>query len=240
MRRIAGRVWIGVAVLLVAGQALAQGAAPRSDAEVSGRLAYLQHALDGGQRAANWWWYGWLGGYTAATAAQVAVYNSSSDEKQRQDMLVGAWTTGLGAVGTLAFPLEAGRFAAQLRAVPADTAAARRAKLATAEGYLRKAAAQETFGRSWKAHALAAGVNLAAGLVIWKHYDRSATDGAVTFAIGQLISEAQIFTQPMRAVRDLEEYEARSDFGEPAKSGGVRPEWYVGAAPGGVRVGVRF
>jgi hypothetical protein len=155
-------------------------------------------------------------------------------------MLVGAATTAFGAGGQLVFPLQAGRFATRLRAMPADTPEARRAKLAAAEGYLRKAAAQESFGRSWKTHAMAAAVNLAAGLTIWLHYDRPAEDGLVTFAIGQIISEVQIFTQPMRAVRDLREYEQRSDFGAVGMAIDPRRTWYVSVAPGGFVVGCRF
>lgn len=239
MKRPATLVSTCVALLALASGAAAQTAATMTDAEVTGRLAYIQRALDGGRHAADLWTYGWIGGYSAATAAQLAVYNSSDDEKQRQNMLVGAWTTGVGAIGTLVFPVEAGRFAARLRAVPAETPEARRAKLATAEGYLRKAAAQEALGRSWQAHVLSGAVNLAAGLVIWKHYDRPSSDGLSTFVIGQAISEAQIFTQPTRAIRDLRDYESRTDFA-PSASGEVRPEWHFGITPGGVVVGVRF
>jgi hypothetical protein len=240
MKRIAKPVVVTAALLALASAAFAQSAATMTDAEVTGRLAFIQKALDGGQHAADLWWYGWLGGYTGATAAQLAVRSSSHDEKQRQDMLVGAATTALGAVGTAIFPVEAGCFASRLRAIPADTPEARRAKLATAESYLRRAAAQEELGRSWKAHVTSAVVNLAAGLVIWKHYDRSTSDGVTTFALGQLVSEAQIFTQPMKAVRDLREYERKTDFTQPATSAANHPEWYFGASPGGVVVGVRF
>src|SRR5215831_11943336 len=132
----------------------------------------------------------------------------------RQDMLVGAVTTALGAGGQLVFPLQAGRFAVRLRAMPTDTPEARRVKLAAAEGYLRKAAAQESFGRSWKTQTMATAVNLAAGLTIWLYYDRPAKDGFVTLAVGQIVTEAEIFSQPMRAVRDLREYDQKSDFAD--------------------------
>jgi hypothetical protein len=155
-------------------------------------------------------------------------------------MRVGSVTTALGAAAQLAFPQDAGWFAARLRAMPGDTPEARRVKLAAAEGYLRKAAAQESFGRSWKTQAIATAVNLAAGLTIWLHYDRPARDGLVAFAIGQAISEAQIFSQPMRAVRDLREYEQRSDFGAVGMAADPGRTWYVGVTPGGFVVGCRF
>jgi hypothetical protein len=60
------------------------------------------------------------------------------------------------------------------------------------------------------------------------------------FALGQLVSEVQIFTQPMKAVRDLREYERRPDFGHASAVGAEHPTWYVSATPGGFAVGCRF
>jgi hypothetical protein len=239
MNRVERLVWVSVALLLLAGRAVGQEVVSLTDVEVSNRLAYIESALDAGRPAANLWWYGWMAGYGAATAGQLAVRSSTDNEKQRQDMLVGAYTTAFGAAGQLIFPLEAGRFSARLKGLPGATPEARRAKLAAAEELLRTGAAQERLGRSWQPHALAAAVNLGAGLVIWRRYDRPARDGLLTFAIGQIISEVQIFTQPMRAVRDLREYERRSDFD---RTSALRPErtWYVSAIPGGLVVGCSF
>lgn len=240
MERIGKASSVFAVLLLLATQLAAQEARDLGDAEVTNRLAYIQNSFDGGRKAADLWWSSWLIGYSAATAGQVAAYSNSGDEKQRQDMRVGSVTTALGAAAQLAFPQEAGWFAAQLRAMPGDTPEARRVKLASAEGYLRKAAAQESFGRSWKTQAMAAAVNLAAGLTIWLHYNRPAKDGLVVFAIGQIISEAQIFSQPMRAVRDLREYEQRPDFGAVGMAANPGRTWYVGVTPGGFVVGCRF
>jgi hypothetical protein len=240
MKRIGKAASVFAILLLLTTQLAAQEARDLGDAAVTNRLAYIQNSLDGGQKAADLWWYGWLVGYGAATAGQLAVYSRSDDEKQRQDMLVGAVTTALGAGGVLIFPVEAGGFAARLRAMPGDTLEARRVKLASAEGYLRKAAAQEELGRSFQTQAIATAVNLAAGLTIWLHYNRPAKDGLITFAIGQIISEVQIFSQPMRAVRDLREYQQRTDFDHVSASGAGHRTWYVSVAPAGFVVGCRF
>ena len=144
-----GKAGSVLALLLVLTTRLAaQDASDLGDTEVRDRLGYIQRSFDAGQNAADLWQYGWLTGYSAATVGQLAIYSNSNDERQRQDMLVGAVTTMLGAGGQIVFPLEAGRFAVRLRAMPADTPEARRVKLAAVEGYLRKAAAQESFGRS--------------------------------------------------------------------------------------------
>ena len=240
MKRIERATTVVLLLVSVAGVAAAQDARNASDVEVTNRLAYIQGSLDGGRKAANLWRNGWLVGYSAATFGQIAAQTGSQSDKQKQDLLVGAATTGLGVIGQLAFPLDAGFLADQLRAMPGDTPEARRAKLASAESFLRRSAAQEELGRSWKTHAIAGVVNLAAGLVIWRHYDRPARDGLLTFALGQFVSEVQIFTQPTKAVRDLRDYERRSDFEHAAAAAGPQRTWYVSAWPGGVAVGCRF
>jgi hypothetical protein len=240
MNRTVGVVAVAASLLLLTASGTAQDAPGMSDTEVTNRLRFIESALDSGQKAADFWWYGWFGGYSAATVGQLVVYSGSDDEKQRQDMLVGSVTTAIGAAGQIVFPLEAGRFARQLRAMPATTPEQRQAKLASAESFLRQAAAQESFGRSWKSQLLATAVNLAAGLVIWLHYDRPATDGLVTFAVGQAIWEAQIFSQPMKAVRDLHEYQGRTDFDRVGFVPNTRSKWYVSVYPTGFIVGCRF
>jgi hypothetical protein len=240
MNRIVTVTGVVAFLLFLTAGAAAQETVSPTDTEVTNRLSFIQDALDGGKKAADLWWYGWFGGYSAATVGQLAVYSGSDDEKQRQDMLVGSVTTALGAAGQIVFPLEAGRFASKLRAIPSETPEQRRSKLASAESFLRQAAAQEAFGRSWKTQAMATALNLAAGLVIWLHYDRPAQDGLVTFAIGQLIWEAQIFSQPMKAVRDLQEYDRRTDFDRVSATPTSGRKWYVGVSPGGFVVGCRF
>ncbi len=240
MNRTAQLVSALVGLVILTHHAAAQDTANLTDVQVKARLAFIQDRLDEGRRAANLWWYGWLIGYSAATAGQIAVYSSTDSERTRQDMLVGSITSALGAGAQVVFPLQAGRLAAQLRAMPQDTPEARRTKLASAQSFLRLSAAQEELGRSWKAHALAGAVNLAAGLVIWRHYDRPGRDGLLTFAIGQLVSEVQIYSQPTRAIRDLREYEQRSEFDHAGAAAVGHRTWYVGALPGGILVGCRF
>jgi hypothetical protein len=140
----------------------------------------------------------------------------------------------------MVFPLEAGRFAMRLRGMPADSLETRRVKLDAAEDYLRRAAAQETFGRSWKTQAMATAVNVAAGLWISLYYHRPARDGIVTFAVGQIFTEAEIYSQPMKAVRDLEEYETRADFADVGTLGRPLPTRYARVIPGGLMLGYRF
>ena len=232
-------LWLAVLFTLT-NQAAAEDPRSPTDSEVADRLQYIQSSLDGGQKAANLWWYGWLIGYGGATAEQIVAHSRADTEKQKQDTLVGYVTSSFGVIGQLVAPVEAGRLAVRLRAMPGDTPEARRAKLAAAESFLRRSAAQEEFGRSWKMHAITGAVNLGIGLFLWLRYDRPARDGLAMFALGQLVSEVQIFTQPTKAVRDLREYERRSDFRHASAVGAEHPTWYVSATPGGFAVGCRF
>ncbi|MEW6365263.1 MAG: hypothetical protein AB1714_11585 [Acidobacteriota bacterium] len=240
MSKIKRPAFVLAVMTALAGVASAQNMNELSDQEVSNRLTYIQTVLNEGQTKAKVWWYGWLVGYTGATAGQMAFYAATDEQKTKQDMAAGAGTTALGAVGLLIMPMDPARLPNDLRAIPADTPEARRAKLATAESYLRRSAAREASGRSWKVHALAAAVNLGAGLAIGLRHDRPFSDGLITFAVGQLVSEAQIFTQPRRAIRDLREYEGRSDWSSASVRSEAPREWYIGASPSGFVVGLRF
>lgn len=229
-----------VTVCILAGCAVAEEARDLSDREATGRIEFIQNALDEGWGNADLWWYGWLAGYGALTADEIVVHSRSHTEKQKQDALVNAVTSAFGVVGQFAMPLDVGRFAMRLRALPADTPEARRAKLAEAEGFLCRSAAQEEFGRSWKVHAISGAVNLGIGLLMRFHYKRPASDAFTAFAVGQLVSEVQIFTQPMKAVRDLREYEQRSDLEHTGSVENAHRTWYVSVTPAGFGVGCRF
>ncbi len=235
-----GRAWYGVAAAILmiqlgAPAVRAQSTEP-SDGEVSTRLAFIQEALDAGRAGANRWWYGWLAAYTAGTAGQALAAAASTDESTRQDLFIGAATSALGAAGQVVFPLQAGRFASRLRALPGDTAIERRAKLRAAERFLKQAAREESYGRSWKSRLLSLSVNAAAGLTTSVGFNRPAIDGVVTFGIGQAISELQLFSQPMRAAHDYERYTNPA----PAQRDAIAPRphatWSLAVAPAGFRI----
>ncbi|MGD1148204.1 MAG: hypothetical protein ABR961_09665 [Thermoanaerobaculaceae bacterium] len=240
MKCIARSASVVLVLLVLAHRAAAEDPMSLADSEVTNRLQYIQSSLDGGQEAANLWWYGWGVGYGSLTVEQFVANCRADTKKERQDTLVGYVTSSFGVIGQLVAPVEAGRLAAQLRAMAGDTPEARQAKLAAAESFLRQSAAQEAFGRSWRMHAITGAVNLGIGLFLSLRYDRPGRDGLAIFAIGELVSEVQIFTQPMKAVRDLLEYEHRSDFNHATAGGADHSTWYVSATPGGFVVGCRF
>ena len=184
------------------------------------------------------WWYGWLAGYSAATVGQGIVYIASDDKALRQDMALGAATTLLGALGQLITPVlpkDAGypsyrEFISGERTLSSDQAAE----------LLRLLAAREKEGRSWKTHAIAGVVNLGSGLITWLGYKRTFMDGLENFAINTVITEAQIWTQPVRARKDYEKY--RQTLQTEADAMAVKPsgEWTFSAWPGGFALSLDF
>jgi len=211
-----------------------------SDSIVAEQLQTIQQMLGEGKKNASLWWNGWLIGYSAATAGQVAIGLSSGEKNLRQDMFLSAGTTFLGAVGQLLTPMTPASAPRKLAALPETTPEERLEKLQEAEKLLEASARREKSGRSWKTHAVTLLVNLGSGFITWKGFDRTIWAGLENFAINTAITEAQIFTQPMRAVKDhrryLEKYGA-----EPGQSYVPRQfYWTVNGYPGGVAVKVVF
>jgi len=59
-------------------------------------------------------------------------------------------------------------------------------------------------------------VNLCSGLITWLAFDRTVWAGVGNFALNSAITEFQIFSQPIRAKRDLERYSLKTS-NDPAK-----------------------
>jgi len=237
--------------------AYAQETATLSDDEVKERLGFIENALRSAQPRARTWWYGWIAGYSAGAIVQgslaIAHWNDVKsdpdspnapkvrDRRFAEDMLVGSGTLALGVGGLLIDPFFPATSAKKLRLIPEATPEERRSKLLQAEELLRRCARREKDGRGLRTHLLNIGVNAAAGLVTVFAFDRKWYDGLITFAVGETVSLANILTQPRRAIRDLEDYEAGSFKRQEAFfSGPSRRQWEVALSPGGFSVAFRF
>lgn len=212
----------------VAGQEIATDTLPGKDS------GSIQVTALKDKAAAERWWYGWLAGYSAATAGQGVVYFTSDNKNLRQDMVLGAATTFLGAMGQLITPVlpknqdypSYREFASGEKSLSADQAAV----------LLKALADREKEGRSWKTHAIAGVVNLGSGLITWLGYKRTFMDGLENFAINTVITEAQIWTQPMKAVRDYEKYKREAGPGVESMTSRREGEWSWSVYPGGFYV----
>jgi hypothetical protein len=246
-----------ITAIVVPKTAFAQEPAGLSDQEVGDRLGFIEVSLGTGQPAASFWWYGWIGAYSAGTAVQWGLAGAHWNDKKwdnslpvprrvrdrgfAEDMLVGGATTGLGVIGLLIDPFLPATAYNKFRRLPDGTLEERRMKLAKAETLLRLSAEREKRGRGLTTHLLNIGVNAAAGIVTAAAFHRPWTDGLITFAAGEAISLANIFTQPRRAIRDWNNYQVRFK-GKPGVllAGSADRKWYFEACPGRLRIGISF
>lgn len=211
-----------------------------SDSETAERLKLIQDMLSDGRKDASLWWNGWLLGYGLATAAQGAVFFASDHQPTRQDMALGAVTTLLGMAGQLIAPMTPASAPRKLKVLPEDTPEERTAKLTEAEKLLKASAKREMEGRSWKNHALTGAVNLGTGLVVWLGFKRSVWEGLANFALNTAVTEIQIWTQPIRAIRDYEDYARGTRTEQGAESSRPGMVFSLYAVPGGLGMSIAF
>jgi hypothetical protein len=210
------------------------------DSVIMERIQIIEKMFDQGKPNANRWWYGWLAGYSAATIGQGAVCFSSNDKGIRQDMALGAVTTLLGAAGQLLTPMIPCYAPDRLTQIPEDTKEARLQKLDNAEELLKASALREKAGRSWQVHAVTGVVNVSSGLITWLGFKRNVWAGVKNFALNTVITEAQIWTQPTRAMKDYQDYYQRFKTGENPIA--LKPEmsWFASFFPGGIEIKIMF
>jgi hypothetical protein len=211
-----------------------------TNAELSRRLVSLQEILAVNERKTGNWWKTWVVLYGAATVGQGAAGVLIRDVKSRQDLFLGAGTTLFGVAGQLITPIGSGFKASTFAGCENLSYTERLLKLAEAEAMLRKQAKVALYGKSWQAHALSGSVNLASGLITWLGFKRSFGEGLLNFALNTVVTEAQIWSQPIRAKKDYERYlRGLMDVGaEPARK--MVPEWFAAVSPGGCCIGLSF
>ncbi|MCD6116437.1 hypothetical protein J7K93_05445 [bacterium] len=211
-----------------------------SDSEVRERLNYINNSLIDDKSSGNLWWYSWVIGYSTATIGQGAVYFYNNEKNVKQDMALGAATTFLGAVGQIMDPMLSGKALKLLSEMPETTSGQREKKLIKAEELLKKSALREKRGKSWQIHALTGAVNLSGGLVVWLGYKRSIGEGLLNFLINSAVTEIQIWSQPVRAVNDYDNY--IHDFESEHTLGYCKPKMkmFVSSFPGGIQISFAF
>jgi hypothetical protein len=210
------------------------------DSLVKVRIQVIQQKLDQGKKKANIWWYGWIAGYGSATLAQGAVCLTSDRLATRQDMALGALTTLLGMGGQIISPMVSGYAPDRLREIPEGSPGQNLIKLQEAEKLLEASAKREKEGRSWKIHVLDGTVNVACGFVVWFGFKRTFPEGLANVALNTAICEAQIFTQPTRAIRDYNDYCRQYKTEQNLSLRESQITWSFAMMPGGVGIRVVF
>ena len=217
---------------------LAQNSIP--DSVIHQRIIEIQNKLNRSKNGMNTWWYGWLGAYSAATVGQGALFFVSNDKVTKQDMALGAGTTFLGAVFQLITPLSVDNDLKMLKQMPDSSRSDQLNQLAVAEKLFEKASNAEKAGRSWQIHALNTTVNLGSGLITWLVFKRSVWDGVGNFVLNSVVTEAQIWTQPTRAMKDYKDYCRKYNSDMSPLANKIQPEYFVSAFPGGVALRIVF
>jgi hypothetical protein len=204
------------------------------------RVEYIQELLDNGKPGAGLWWNGWLAGYSAATVGQGIVFFVSDKKNTKEDMATGAVTTLLGAVGQLLTPMVPVKAASDLATMKEDTYEEKILKLDYAEKLLLESSIRERNGRTWQTHAIAGIVNVSSGLITWLGFKRTVWAGVWNFALNTAVTEAQIWSQPTRAIKDYETY--CNKYCREGSKATLKPEMnlYVGVSPGGFNVKIVF
>jgi hypothetical protein len=211
-----------------------------ADSVTDKRIQHVQLTALQDKQNAQIWWYGWLAGYSAATAGQVIVSLSTDNLATRQDMVLGAATTFLGALGQLITPIVSKNANADYPSYRDYIAGEQPLSEEQAAELLKTLALREKEGRSWKTHAIAGVVNISSGLITWLGFKRTVWDGLANFALNTAVTEAQIWTQPTRAIKDYERY-LRENHPE-AGMAPLKPEseWTVSVFPGGIAIRLDF
>ncbi|MDF1561179.1 MAG: hypothetical protein P1P83_13385 [Bacteroidales bacterium] len=211
-----------------------------ADSVTDNRVQDIQLTALKDKQNAQVWWYGWLAGYSAATAGQAIVSLSTDNLATRQDMVLGAATTLLGALGQLVTPIVPKNANTDYPSYRDYVSGVRTFSEEEAAELLKALAIREKEGRSWKTHAVSGVVNLGSGLITWLGFKRTVWGGLANFALNTAVTEAQIWTQPARAIKDYERY-----LREYHPEAGVAPlkpdsEWTVSVFPGGIALRVDF
>ncbi len=210
------------------------------DSLVAERLHFIENTIKQDEIHTRRWWNRWLYGYGTATLAQGAIYLGSSDISTRQDMALGAATCFLGVAGQFISPLVPGKEREKLTAMNENTPDERMTKLTIAENLLREVGKREERARSWKSHVLPTAIDLSSGLVTWLGFDRSVWAGIGNFAMNAVITETQIWTQPILARRNYKKYQERYLNATDDLSFAPNATWYLNANAGGIGIRVVF
>ena len=210
-------------------------APPRDSQQAEARLAFLEQRLDAGRLHAQLWNGGWLAINVGGLAASVATAAGTDQGDVRAFNVVQASQAALGITDMLVLRPMPGTHGAD----PLREAAARGVSLdervALGERMLVQAARRQDDHYDWRVHfgnfmlqAVSAGVLFA--------LDEPRYAG-LTLGIGLVAGEAFIWSEPNRALGDLDAYRKLVDTGVAARDS---LQWSFGPTANGVAVELRY
>ena len=192
-------------------------ASTAGDAQLDAKLRFLEERLDESVTHAKAWFWGWMSVFVVSAGVQgarLALVDSADADAtaQRADLVITIVRSAL-ALGNhlLRYRIKVRDGADPMRAISGDDRRAKLERLAMGESLLEDYAAESERRYSWIRHALSAAVNLAGFFILWLGYD-DLTQGIINSAVGLVVGETIIWTQPWQPVSALEDY--RSTFGK--------------------------
>lgn len=208
--------------------------------QIEKRIQIIEKMLSYSKTNINTWNYGWLSAYSGATVVQGVIAVGTKDLSTRQDMILGAGTTLLGAGFQALNQINTGKDAETLLTLSDSTLEQKIEKLKIAEALLEKNAKKEIAGRSLQIHALNAAVNFGSGLIIWLGFKRSVWDGVTNFLINSAVTELQIWTQPTRTAKDYKYYVKKYIEGDESAKLNPQTELLLKPYSGGIALVLNF
>jgi len=233
------RLVLAIYCLLLVTVAFANEKDTTADSRLGEQLTRLQTTLRANEHANTTWWKTWTALYAVATVGQGGVAILTTDKSTRQDMIVGAGTTLLGVANQLITPVKTDFHPIGTDSIAKLSFIEKQQLLTQGEAYLKRQAEIADAGKGWQVHALSGAVNLASGLITWIGFKRSFGEGVFNFALNTVITETQIWTQPVRAKKAYEYYLQVNERGFESPST-RSPEWYGQVSPGSCSFGLRF
>jgi len=205
-----------------------------SDSELDKRLKFIETRLAGLNPNARRWQYGWTGFYSMTAAGQSILAINEDDNDDETNYIVGAVKSAGGLAMMLINPLPAVTSFDRFQSMPSQTRAERMGKLEKGETLLHENADRARQRYGWKRHLISIGANLLGGAAIAVYGDSS--DAVTSTIVGIAVSEASIWTEPARAVTDLEDY--RNNFRDAQRTGARN--WRLVPMSGGVALHISF
>ncbi|MEA3243188.1 MAG: hypothetical protein U9Q19_07105 [Pseudomonadota bacterium] len=205
-----------------------------SDSELDQRLKFIETRLVGLNPKASYWQYGWTGFYAMTAAGQAVLAIDEDDNDDQTSYIVGAVKSAGGLAQMLIKPLPAVKSFGRFHSMPSQTRAERMLKLEQGEALLHENANRALQRYGWKRHIIGIAANLLGGAVIAAYGD--STDAATSTVLGIAVSEAAIWTEPARAVTDLDDY--RNNFRDVQRTSARN--WRLVPMSGGVALRLSF
>jgi hypothetical protein len=208
--RVWVRVWVwAVVVALACAAPLRVAAAAPCPVDSDERTAFLQARIDTAARRSRIWAASWGAGLGALTIGQLAIA-PTVPRADRIDFWVGAAASGVGALSRAVFIPVVLRERRRLARLPAGASTCER--LAALERAVEVSAKGERQGRALWMHGLSLAFNAGVGLVLGLAFHRPVAGNRLA-ALGAVIGEVMIVTQPTVMARTMKDYRAGALFG---------------------------